>query len=95
MIFLCVGFMIMGGLFGPCGAYLPELFPVHVRYSGAGLSYNLAAIFGGAFAPTIAQALVASKFGVAGVGWYMAIMAALALLALFLIKESKDKDYEL
>ena len=95
MIFLCVGFVIMGGLFGPCGAYLPELFPVHVRYSGAGLSYNLAAIFGGAFAPTIAQALVASKFGVAGVGWYMAIMAALALLALFLIKESKDKDYEL
>lgn len=95
MIFLCVGFVLMGGLFGPCGAYLPELFPVHVRYSGAGLSYNLAAIFGGAFAPTIAQALVSSKFGVAGVGWYMAIMAALALLALFLIKESKDKDYEL
>ena len=95
MIFLCVGFVIMGGLFGPCGAYLPELFPVHVRYSGAGLSYNLAAIFGGAFAPTIAQALVSSEFGVAGVGWYMAIMAALALLALFLIKESKDKDYEL
>ena len=25
----------------------------------------------------------------------MAIMAALALLALFLIKESKDRDYEL
>lgn len=59
------------------------------------LAYNLAAIFGGAFAPAIAQALVNSKFGVAGVGWYMAIMAALALLALFLIKESKDKDYEL
>ena len=55
MIFLCVGFVIMGGLFGPCGAYLPELFPTHVRYSGTGLSYNLAAIFGGAFAPTIAE----------------------------------------
>lgn len=95
LVFLCIGFVLMGGLFGPCGAYLPELFPVHVRYSGAGLSYNLAAIFGGAFAPAIAQALVNSKFGVAGVGWYMAIMAALALLALFLIKESKDKDYEL
>ena len=94
MVFLCVGFMLMGGLFGPCGAYLPELFPVHVRYSGAGLSYNLAAIFGGAFAPTIAQALVSSKFGVAGVGGYLAIMAAVALVALFLIKESRDKDYE-
>ncbi len=50
MLFLCVGFALMGGLFGPCGAYLPELFPTHVRYSGAGLSYNLAAILGGAFA---------------------------------------------
>ena len=66
-----------------------------VRYSGAGLSYNLAAIFGGAFAPTIAQALVNSKFGITGVGCYMAVMAAVALLALFLIRESKDKDYTL
>ena len=95
MLFLCIGFMIMGGLFGPCGAYLPELFPTHVRYSGAGLSYNLAAIFGGAFAPTIAQALVNNpNIGIAGVGYYMVVMAAVALVALFVIKESKDKDYE-
>ena len=95
MIFLCVGFVIMGGLFGPCGAYLPELFPTHVRYSGAGLSYNLAAIFGGAFAPTIAQLLVNNpKIGIAGVGYYMAIMAVIALAALLAIKESKNKNYE-
>ena len=94
MIFLCVGFALMGGLFGPCGAYLPELFPTNVRYSGAGLSYNLAAILGGAFAPSIATALVQATGSVVSVGWYMAIMAALALVALFLIKESKNKDYE-
>ena len=94
MVFLCVGFALMGCLFGPCGAYLPELFPTNVRYSGAGLSYNLAAILGGAFAPTIATALVQKTGSVVSVGWYMAIMAALALVALFLIKESKDKDYE-
>ncbi|KAB7790434.1 MFS transporter [Bifidobacterium leontopitheci] len=93
MLFLCVGFCCMGALFGPCGAYLPELFPTNVRYSGAGLSYNLAAILGGAFAPSIATALVQATGSVASVGWYMAIMAALALVALFLIKESKDEDY--
>ena len=93
MVFLCVGFALMGGLFGPCGAYLPELFPTNVRYSGAGLSYNLAAILGGAFAPSIATALVQSTGTVASVGWYMAVMAALALVALFFIKESKDEDY--
>ncbi|HAK71829.1 MAG TPA: MFS transporter, partial [Bifidobacterium sp.] len=54
-----------------------------------------AAIFGGAFAPTIAQLLVSNpKIGIAGVGYYMAIMAAVALVALLVIKESKDKDYE-
>lgn len=93
MLFLCVGFVLMGALFGPCGAYLPELFPTKVRYSGAGLSYNLAAILGGAFAPTIATALV-TRFGIVSLGWYLAVMAAIALVALFLIKESKDKDYE-
>ena len=95
MLFLCVGFALMGGLFGPCGAYLPELFPTHVRYSGAGLSYNLAAILGGAFAPAISTALVKSTGAVESVGWYLAVMSLLALIALFLIKESKDKDYEL
>mgnify|MGYP000697801813 CR=1 FL=1 len=94
MLFLCVGFALMGGLFGPAAPTCLSCSRC-TCVTPRGLSYNLAAIFGGAFAPTIAQALVASKFGVAGVGWYMAIMAALALLALFLIKESKDKDYEL
>lgn len=93
MVFLCIGFVLMGGLFGPSGAYLPELFPTKVRYSGAGLSYNLAAIFGGAFAPTLATWL-ATNYGIMAVGWYLAAMSAIALIALFLIKESKDKDYE-
>ena len=92
MLFLCLGFVLMGGLFGPSGAYLPELFPTNVRYSGAGLSYNLAAIFGGAFAPSLATWLV-EKYGIMSVGWYLAVMAVIALIALFLIKESKDMDY--
>ena len=93
MLFLCLGFACMGMIFGPCGSYLPELFPAKVRYSGAGLSYNLAAILGGAFAPTIASALV-MNFGLGALGWYLAGMAALALVALAFIKESKDMDFE-
>lgn len=93
LAFLCVGFSIMGALFGPCGAYLPELFPAKVRYSGSGLAYNLAAVTGGAFAPTIATALVTS-FGIQALGWYLGAMAAIALVALYFIKESKDVDYE-
>lgn len=91
-VFLAVGFALMGGLFGPCGAYLPELFPANVRYSGSGLAYNLASILGGAFAPTIATALVAS-FGIQGVGWYLVAMSVVAFVALLMIKESKDMEF--
>ena len=93
MAFLCLGFVCMGMIFGPCGSYLPELFPANVRYSGAGLSYNLAAILGGAFAPTIATALV-SQFGIMSLGWYLGGMAVLALVALLFFRESKGVDYE-
>ena len=54
MAFLCVGFALMGIAFGPIGAFLPELFDANVRYSGSGIGYNLAAIVGAAFVPTIA-----------------------------------------
>ena len=93
MTFLCVGFLVMGCLYGPCGAYLPEMFPTSVRYSGAGLAYNLAAITGGAFAPTIATALVV-KYGIWSLGWYLGGMSVVALIAIFLFEESKGVDYE-
>ena len=88
-LFLSVGFCLMGSLFGPCGAYLPEMFPANVRYSGSGLAYNLASILGGAFAPTIATALVLA-FGIQGVGWYLVAMSVVALVALLLVKEGKE-----
>ena len=93
LLFLCIGFACMGTIFGPCGSYLPELFPAKVRYSGSGLSYNLAAITGGAFAPTIASALVIN-YGIQAVGWYMAGMAAIALIALFFFRESKHVEFD-
>ena len=54
LLFLCIGFALMGTAFGPIGAFLPELFDANVRYSGSGIGYNLAAIVGAAFVPTIA-----------------------------------------
>ena len=59
----------------------------------AGLSYNLAAITGGAFAPTIASALV-MNFGIQTLGWYLGAMTVIALVALVFFHESKDVDFE-
>lgn len=92
MVFLCVGFALMGTAFGPIGAFLPELFDANVRYSGSGIGYNLAAIVGAAFVPTIATWL-AANWGVRSVGLYLGVMAVCCLIAVFTCRETKDSDF--
>ncbi|NJQ00368.1 MFS transporter [Streptomyces zingiberis] len=77
----------MGVIYGPMGAYLPELFGARVRYTGAGLAYNLGGILGGALAPLIAVRLQ-SAFGSPAVGWYLTGMALLSLLCVRLLPET-------
>ncbi|PWG60311.1 MFS transporter [Bifidobacterium catulorum] len=92
MVFLCVGFALMGTAFGPIGAFLPELFDANVRYSGSGIGYNLAAIVGAAFVPTIATWL-SSHFGVHSVGLYLGVMAVCCLVAVLSCHETKNVDF--
>ena len=92
LLFLCLGFALMGTAFGPIGAFLPELFDANVRYSGSGIGYNLAAIVGAAFVPTIATWL-SHHWGVHSVGLYLGVMAVCCLVAVLSCKETKDVDF--
>ena len=57
-LFLAIELFLMGVTFAPMGALLPELFPTHVRYTGASAAYNLGGIVGASAAPFFAQQLV-------------------------------------
>lgn len=92
LLFLCIGFALMGTAFGPIGAFLPELFDANVRYSGSGIGYNLAAIVGAAFVPTIATWL-SHHWGVHSVGLYLGVMALCCLIAVLSCKETKNVDF--
>ena len=46
-LFLTLELFLMGVTFAPMGALLPELFPTSVRYTGAGVAYNLGRDSGG------------------------------------------------
>ena len=74
LVFLIIGMTLMGFTFGPMSAVLPELFPTNVRYTGSGISYNVASILGAAVAPFIATWL-ATQYGVGWVGLYLFIAA--------------------
>ncbi|GGX59201.1 MFS transporter [Streptomyces minutiscleroticus] len=91
VLWLVLGFTLMGMTFGPMGALLPELFPTSVRYTGSGISYNVSSILGAAVAPFIAVALWEAGDGSPWlVGVYLSAMAVLTLIALLLGKETKD-----
>ncbi|MBX4174220.1 MFS transporter [Streptomyces geysiriensis] len=91
VLWLVLGFTLMGMTFGPMGALLPELFPTSVRYTGSGISYNVSSILGAAVAPFIAVALWEAGDGSPWlVGVYLSAMAVLTLTALLLGKETKD-----
>lgn len=90
-VFLMVGMALMGMTFGPMAALLPELFPTEVRYSGASLAYNFAAIVGASI-PAIYAIKINEEYGIKGVAIYVFINAIISLLAMLTIKETKDVD---
>lgn len=95
MAWLILGFTLMGMTFGPMGALLPELFPVNVRYTGSGISYNVSSILGAAVAPFLAVALWSYGAGSPfWVGIYLSAMSLLTLVALVLGPETRDIDIE-
>ncbi len=93
LLWLALGFSLMGMTFGPMGALLPELFPTNVRYTGSGISYNVSSILGAAVAPFVAVWLWQTGNGSPVlVGVYLAVMAGITLLALIIGKETRDLD---
>ena len=52
------GLLVHAAMYGPQAAFISELFPTRVRYSGASVGYQLAGVLGGALAPIISIALL-------------------------------------
>ncbi|CQR60942.1 MFS transporter [Streptomyces leeuwenhoekii] len=85
--------LCMGIIYGPIGAYLPELFGTRMRYSGAGFSYNLGGVLGGAVAPLVVTALAENYSATVG-GWFMSAMALLSLGCVLALPETRDRDLD-
>ncbi len=92
-----VGLIVTMGLqglgYGPIGAFLPETFPTRYRYTGAGTSFNLAAIAGGVIPPLIFAPLAAA-FGSFSIGVVLCGLALLSLLCTAVLVETKDRELQ-
>jgi MFS family permease len=85
---LALGFLAAGMTYGPLSAWLLQLFPPRVRYTGASLSFNLGGVLGGGLTPLVGQVLSAHG-GLWRVGAYLAALVVLSVLALLLMRPAK------
>ena len=81
------GLVFLGMMYGPQAAFFTELFSTEVRYSGASLGYQIGAILGGAFAPTIATILW-TEYDIFWVSVYIALASVLALISVLMLTET-------
>ncbi len=88
---LVVGLSLTGLTYGPLGTVISELFPTPVRYTGSSLAFSFAGILGASLAPYIGSWL-AQNYGLAFVGYYLALSALLTLVGLAMIPETQGGD---
>ena len=81
------GLVFLAMMYGPQAAFFTELFSTEVRYSGATLGYQIGAILGGAFAPSIA-ALLWTDYDVIWVSAYIAAASLLSLISVYMLTET-------
>ncbi len=85
------GLVFLGMMYGPQAAFFAELFSTEVRYSGASLGYQIGAIIGGSFAPTIAT-LLWKNYDIFWVSAYIAFASLLSLISVNFLTETYQRD---
>jgi len=94
LVFLAIALSLIphGMQYGPQAALIAEAFTPRLRYSGASLGYQLAAIIAGGPAPLIATALFAAYHSGYAIAFYIAACAVVSLLAVWFMPDHTGKD---
>ena len=91
---------IVGGLlchalmYAPQAAFIAELFPTRMRYSGASLAYQATSIFAGSLAPIIALSLLDRFKSWVPIAIYLAIAGAISAFSALKARETKGLTFE-
>jgi MHS family shikimate/dehydroshikimate transporter-like MFS transporter len=88
-IALIVSQITLNTMYGPLAAMFSELFEARVRFSGASLGYQVGAVVGGGFAPSICAALFEATGSSASISAYWGLIAAISLVSVILLGETR------
>jgi hypothetical protein len=80
-------------VYGPIAAWLVEMFPTRIRYSGLSLPYHIGNGWFGGFLPATVFAIVAWQGNIYSGLWYPIVIAAMSfVIALIFLPETKNVD---
>jgi MFS family permease len=80
-------------VYAPIAAWLVELFPTRIRYSGLSLPYHIGNGWFGGFLPPTVFAIVAATGNIYSGLWYPIVVAAMSfVVGLIFLPETKDVD---
>jgi MFS family permease len=92
MIAAVVALIFHAAMYGPQAAFITEMFPTKVRYTGASMGYQLAGILGGALAPIISVALIDRYDTSLAVSFYVVAVLVLTTVCVLLAPETSRID---
>jgi len=93
IILLAILVVYVTMVYGPIAAWLVELFPTRIRYSGLSLPYHIGNGWFGGFLPATAFAIVAATGNIYSGLWYPIVVAAGSfVIGLIFLPETKDRD---
>ncbi|MFF9640251.1 MFS transporter [Kitasatospora aureofaciens] len=87
-----VGLVFHSAMYAPQAAFFSELFATRLRYSGASIGAQFASVAAGAPAPLIATALLKDYGSATPISVYVAVAAALTVLAVLCARETRGQD---
>ena len=87
-----VALIFHAAMYGPQAAFIAEMFPTKVRYTGASMGYQLAGIVGGALAPIISVALLDRFDTSVAVSVYVVAMLLVTIICVLLAPETSQID---
>ena len=91
---LVVGLVLHGAMYGPQAAFITELFPTRIRYSGVSLAYQLTSIVAGSLAPIIALWLYKEYGSATPVAIYVGVACVISGVGALLARETRGVELE-
>ena len=89
---IVIGLVLHSAMYGPQAAFITELFPTRIRYSGVSIAYQLTSIVAGSLAPIIALWLYGKYDSAVPVAVYVGVACVISGVSALLAKETRGVE---